>query len=144
MLRKSLSILYILVGLTLVIVLYEQIIFSVEVRDYFRIGFYRQFGHIVIAVELMIAGINLFLNHEKTNFTMALFGFTAVLDPVFNFLGIFTSSVPVYATIIYLIFAVISFWIAFTDAFKSGKISIVNVVITFVFGVIIELFFNFF
>jgi hypothetical protein len=142
MLRRLLSIAYILAGLTLVIVLYEEIIFSTEVREYFRIGFYRQFGHIVIAVELIIAGANLLVNHEKTNFVMALFGFTAVLDPVFNFLGIFTSSVPLYATIIYLFFAVISFWIAFTDAFKSGKISMVNVVVTFVFGLFIEWFFN--
>ena len=141
MFRNSLSIAYILVGLTLCIIFYPKINYR-DFEAYFQIGFYRQFGQIVIAVELIIAGIHLILKHKKTNFTMALFGFTAVLDPIFNYFGLLSSNVPLYGTILFLIFAVISFWIAFSDAFDSGKISIFNVVLSLILGVVIELFFN--
>jgi len=141
--RKILSIAYVLVGLILSLVFYSEIGFPEDVRDYFRIGFYRQFGHIAIAIELIIAGINLFVIHEKTNFAMGLFAFTATLDPIFNYFGILSSNVPVYGSIIFLCFAAISFWIAFTDAFRTGKISTILVVGTFLLGVIIELFFNY-
>ena len=143
MYRKLLSFSFIAVALTLGIIWYIEIAFPMDVRSYLRIGFYQQFGHIAIAVELLIAGIHLWLNHEKTNFTMALFGFTAVLDPILNYSGVLSSSVPVYGTIIFLCFAVISFWIAFTNAFDSGKISITSVATTFILGIAIELFFNY-
>ena len=144
MFRTILSIAYIIAGLTLGIVFYMELGFTDDIRSYFRTGIYRQFGGIAIAVELLIAGIYLFRNHKKTNFTMGLFAFTAVLDPIFNYLGIFSSNVPVYGTIIFFCFALVSFWIAFSNAFDSGKISVVNVVVSFILGVIVELFFNYF
>ena len=142
MLRRSLSLVYIVVGLTLCIIFYVGISFPEDIGSYFKSEFYKQFGRIVLAVELIIAGIHLLLNHKKTNFTMALFGFTAILDPVFNYLGILSSNIPVYGSIIYLCFAVVSLRIAFSNAFNSGKISVVNVVATFILGIVIELFFN--
>lgn len=142
--RIILSITYIAVALGLCIILYAQINFPVDVRSYFRTGFYSQFGAIAIAVELLVAGIYLLLNHKKTNFTMGLFGFTALLDPIFNYFGISSSNVPVYASIIFLCFAGVSLYIAFSNAFDTGKISLVNVVITFTLGVLVELFFNYF
>ena len=144
MLRKILSLAFIGVGITLCIVFYAAVDLPEDVRSYLRVGFYGQFGRMAIAIELLVAGFHLFRNHPKTNFTMGLFGFTAVLDPIFTYLGIFTSNMPLYGTIIFLCFAVISFWIAFTNAFGSGKISVLNVILTFSLGVIIELFFNYF
>ena len=144
MVRRLLSIAYILVGLTLGAIMYLNIDFTNGLVSYFKIGFYRQFGGIAIAVELIIAGIHLLVSHKKTNFVMALFGFTAVLDPIFSFLGILSSNVPVYGTIIFLCFAVISFRIAFSNEFDTEKISRVSVVISLILGVIIELFFNYY
>ncbi|GAB5565191.1 MAG: hypothetical protein Wins2KO_22540 [Winogradskyella sp.] len=137
--RKLISIAYIIFGITSCIVLLKDIDLPNEIRSYFRFGYYSQYGQIVISIELAIAGFNLFLNHEKTNFVMALFGFTAIFDIVCSFLN----SSQTYISIIFLCFALASLKIAFYNSFNSGKISKVIVAITFVFGLITELFFNY-
>lgn len=141
--QKLLSTIYILTGLIFSIVFYESMVFSEDPSAYFKPEFYWQFGKLVLGIELIIAGIHLFQGHKKTNFTMALFGFTAVLDPVFNYFGILSSNVPLYGSIVFIGFAIVSFYIAFTNAYNSGKISIKNVVFSFLLGLIIELFFNY-
>ena len=144
MLRKILSLAFIGVGIALCILFYAAVDLPEDLSAYFKIGFYGQFGHMAIAIELFVAGYHLFRNHPKTNFTMGLFGFTAVLDPIFTYLGIFTSNMSLYGTMIFLGFAIVAFWIAFTNAFGSGKISVLNIILSFSLGVIIELFFNYF
>ena len=140
--RKPLAIVYVLLGLILSILFFSSVSFPVGIEPYFKKSYYGQFGGIAICVELIVAGIYLYLNHSKTNFAMALFAFTALFDPIFNFLGIFSSSVPLYGTIIFIAFAIISFWIAFTNAFDTGKISNFNLIASLVLGLIVEYFFN--
>ena len=107
--RRTLSFTYIIVALALCILFYTKINLPGDINSYFRIELYKQFGGIAITIELLVAGIYLLLNHKKTNFTMGLFGFTAVLDPIFNYLDITSNNVPVYGTIIFLCFAIVFF-----------------------------------
>ncbi|MEM9076008.1 MAG: hypothetical protein AAGC43_03170 [Bacteroidota bacterium] len=141
--RRIIAILFLLVAISLGIYFHSKIEFPTEIRAYFRIGTYSQFGPLAISIELLIAGYYLFLGHKKANFALALFAFTALLDPFFNLTGIFTTQVTIYATILFVICAVISLWIAFSNAFETGRISFFNAFGSFVLGVIVELFFNY-
>ena len=141
--RKVIAFVFIGIALVLGITFFLAIKFPIGIEGYFNLDFYNQFGPLAISVELLIAGIYLFFRHPKTNFTLALFAFTALLDPIFDFFGLFTSLVPVYATVLFISCAILSLWLAFTNTFNLGRISFLGALISFLLGNAIELFFNY-
>ncbi|WP_338195454.1 hypothetical protein [Flagellimonas marinaquae] len=142
--RKLNAILFMAIALALGALFYANSIFPKNFEAYFKPQFYNQFGPIAICIELFIAGIYLFKGHKKSNFTLALFAFTAVLDPIFDLAGLFTSNVPVYATIILLGCSFWALYLAFSNTYNLGKISVPELIISFVLGTIIELSFNYY
>ncbi len=141
--RKIIALLFIILALILGVVFYLEIQFPMGLEDYFKKEYYSQFGPLAISIELLIAGIYLFNKHVKVNFTLALFGFTVLLDVVFNLLGLFTSMMPVYATILFICCALLSLWLAFSNTYNLGRISFIGAVISFILGNAVELFFNY-
>ena len=141
--RKILAGLFILTALVLGSIFYSQLDIGLALGRYFQKEYYSQFGPLAICVEMLVAGIHLFGKHRATNFSLALFAFTAILDPVFNVIGLFDTNVPVYGTVIFILLALPALWIAFTNTYGLGKISWIKAVLSFVFGVLIELFFNY-
>lgn len=141
--RKIIASAFIIIALVLGTIFFSEIMFPKGLEGYFKIAYYSQFGPLAICVELLIGGFYLFLGHPKTNFTMALFAFTALLDPFFNLIGLFTTLVPVYAMVIFLCCAVIGLWLAFSNAFNLGRISFFGALGSFILGNAVELFFNY-
>lgn len=141
--RKLIAALFIFLALALGAVFFARIEFPAEITGYFNRDYYGQFGPLAIAIELLIAGYYLFVNHQKANFSLALFGFTALLDPLFNLVDLFSTLVPAYATVIFVCCAVVSLWLAFSNAFKLGRISFWGALASFFIGNAIELFFNY-
>lgn len=141
--RKILALVFILLALVLGVIFYLDIDFPIGLEPYFKKEFYNQFGPLAICVELLIAGMYLFIPHAKVNFTLALFGFTALLDPIFNSIGLFSSMVPLYATVLFVCCALLSLWLAFSNTFKLGRISLIGAFVSFILGNAVELFFNY-
>lgn len=141
--RNTISWLLMLIALTLGLIFFMKIDFPVGLAPYFEKTYYGQFGPLAISIELLLAGFYLYRKHPKTNFTLALFGFTALLDPLFDFVGLFTSNVPLYGTIIFSGCAIAALWIALKNVFNLKKISIPTVFVSFALGLIVELFFNY-
>lgn len=142
--RKIIALIFIGIALVLGVLFYLSIRFPEGIEEYFKKEYYNQFGPLAIAVELLVAGFHLFKKHPKANFTLALFGFTAVLDPIFNLTGLFTSMVPIYAMVLFTLCALVSLWLSFTNTFELGKISFLGALWGFVLGNAVELFFNYF
>ena len=141
--RKITASIFVALALVLGIIFFLEIRFPTELTGYFKSGYYGQFGPLAISIEFLIAGVYLFFNHPKANFALALFGFTAILDPIFNLVGLFTSLVPIYAMILLVVAALVSLWLAFTNTFNLGRISFLGALISFLLGTAIELFFNY-
>ncbi|WP_422860033.1 hypothetical protein ACOKFD_03755 [Flagellimonas sp. S174] len=141
--QRIVAAIFLLIAMILGFYFHSKIQFPTEIGSYFRIGTYNQFGPLAISIELLVAGYYLFVGHKKTNFALALFAFTALLDPFFNFTGLFTSLVPIYATIIFVVCALIALWIAFSNTFGTGRISFLNALGSFILGAVLELFFNY-
>ncbi|WP_276391278.1 hypothetical protein [Eudoraea chungangensis] len=141
--RKTIALILLVVALVLSAAFLWQVEYPQGFEPYFKREYYNQFGPLAISVELLIAGYYLFVGDKKTNFALAVFGFTALLDPVFDQIGLFESIVPVYANFILSICAVFCLWLAFKNIFKLKRISTIVTAASFVLGVIIELFFNF-
>ncbi|WP_299214121.1 hypothetical protein [uncultured Aquimarina sp.] len=140
---KIIALIFIILALTLGVLFYLEIEFPVGIEAYLKKEYYTQFGPLAISIELLIAGIYLFKRHVNANFTLALFGFTVLLDSIFNLLGLFSSMLPIYAMILFICCALLSLWLAFTDTFKLGRISIIGALMSFIIGNTIELFFNY-
>ncbi|MRI01650.1 hypothetical protein GH721_13990 [Kriegella sp. EG-1] len=140
--RKIISLLLLIIGLVLSVAFITKIEFPQGFEAYFKRAYYNQFGPLAISVELLIASYYLFIGHKKTNFALALFGFTALLDPFFNQLGLFKSIVPLYGTIVLSICALLCLWLAFANTFKLKRLSHIATILSVVLGVLIELFFN--
>ncbi len=141
--RKIVATVFITIALVLGTLLYTKVVFPVSLEGYFKGNFYGQFGPLAISIELLIAGIYLFLKHPKANFALALFGFTALLDPFFSLVNLFSSLVPVYAMILFTCCAIVSLWLAFSNTFQLGRISFVGALFSFLMGSAIELYFNY-
>lgn len=141
--RKIISLSLLIVGVFLSVAFILAIEFPQGFETYFKREYYNQFGPLAISVELLIAGYHLFIGHEKTNFTLALFGFTALLDPLFNQIGLFNSIVPLYGTIILSICAMLCLWLAFANTFKLKPLSHLAAILSVVLGIFVELFFNY-
>ena len=140
--RKILASIFILVSAVLGIIFFLEISFPVGLDAYFKSAFYNQFGPLAICVELLIAGLYLFIKHPKANFALALFAFTALLDPFFSTVGLFSSQVPVYAMIIFVCCALMALWLSFSNSFNLGRISFLGAFVSFLLGTAVELFFN--
>lgn len=140
--RKTLALAFMLIAIVLGIFFFTKIEFPVGLEGYFKNEYYNQFGPLAICVELLIAGLYLLWGHAKANFALGVFAFTALLDPIFNLAGLFTSQVPLFAALIFIGCALLALYIAFTDKMNTGRISVWAALISFVLGAIIELFFN--
>lgn len=142
--RKTIAIILLIVGAFLSVVFLLNIQFPQGFETYFKREYYNQFGPLTISVELLIAGYYLFTGHEKTNFVLALFGFTALLDSLFNLIGLFDSLMPLYGTIMVSICALLCLWLAFSNTFKLSGMTILKTTVSIILGVMTELFFNYF
>ncbi len=141
--RKIISLLLLIIGLALSVAFIIKIEFPQGFEAYFKREYYNQFGPLAISVELLIASYYLLIGHKKTNFTLALFGFTALLDPLFNQIGLFNSIVPLYGTIVLSICALVCLWLAFANTFKLKRLSRTAAILSVALSVFVELFFNY-
>ncbi|MBC3846987.1 hypothetical protein H8K90_11395 [Winogradskyella echinorum] len=141
--RRIISSILLIIGFALSVAFITKIEFPQGFEAYFKREYYNQFGPLAISVELLIASYYLFIGHKKTNFTLALFGFTALLDPFFNAIGLFNSIMPLYGTIVLSICALICIGLAFANTFKLKRLSRIAAILSVILGVIIELFFNY-
>lgn len=142
--RKGIASIFILIALVLGVIFYLKTDYPENLQGYFKKSYYGQFGPLAICVELLIGAYYLFIGHKKSNFALALFAFTALLDIIFNLTGVFISGVPPYAMVLFFICATISLWIAFSNAFNLGRITLVGAITSFVLGNTIEFYFNYF
>jgi hypothetical protein len=142
--RKIISLLLLIIGVFLSVAFILRIEFPQGFEAYLKREYYNQFGPLAICVELLIAGYYFFIGHKQTNFALALFGFTALLDPLFNQFGLFDSIVPLYGTIILSICGLLCTWLAFANPFELNRISSLTAILSLVLGVFVELFFNYF
>ena len=141
--RKVVAIVFIVIAIVLGISFFIEIDFPIGIQPYLKKEFYVQFGPLAICIELLIAGFYLYNKHPQTNFTLALFGFTALFDPIFNSIGLFTSIVPIYAMALLTICSLAALWLAFSNTFQLGRISWIDLSVSFILGMAVELFFNY-
>ncbi len=141
--RKTTALILLSIALGLSVIFLLNIEFPEGFAGYFKRAYYNQFGPLALSVELLIAGYYLFKADKNANFTLVLFGFTALLDPLFNVIGLFNSIVPLYATIVLAVCGIFCLRFAFVNTFKLKPLSPLLTLAGVVLAVLVELFFNY-
>jgi len=141
--RKITALVLLIVALIIIIAFLLEVEFPQGCETYFKRDYYKQFGPLAIGLELLFGSYYLLVGDEKTNFALALFGFTALLDPFLDQIGLFESIVPLYGKIILSICGLFCLWLAFKNIFKLKRISFEAAFASFILGSFVELFFNY-
>jgi hypothetical protein len=131
-----------LLSLVLGIIFFLRLTYPEDISGYFKKTYYGQFGPLAICVELLIAACYLYIGHKRSNFALALFAFTALLDIIFKITGLNTSGVPVYGMVLFFTVAIVSLWIAFTNVFDLGRITLWGALTSFILGSAVEFYFT--
>lgn len=142
--RKAIATIFMGIALVFSVLLYLDTNYPEDFSEYFSLSFYTQYGPIAIAIELFIAGFYLFRGSKRANFALALFGFTVFADILFQITSLISSNTPLYAMLVFSACAIGAFYIAFSNAFNLGRITLLATIASFVMGNALEWFFNFY
>ncbi|MDG2449298.1 MAG: hypothetical protein P8M34_06655 [Saprospiraceae bacterium] len=93
-----------------------------------------QFSPVIVSVMLLMGGVGLLSNHSKTNFALALFGHTALEEIIFDWLGIISHNLPLFAVALFFGCVVIALWLAYSNAFDLKRLSSKEVVLSLLIG----------
>jgi hypothetical protein len=92
-----------------------------------------------IIVLLLIASISLLFNYQKTNFLLALFGFTALEEFIFSALDFKITQFTTVSIVILVICSVLFLYASFFNVFKLKKLTFGRVILEAIFGAFISL-----
>lgn len=137
--NKIVGIVFSIVAIVFSIVFIQQIDFSIQLESYFKVRYYTQFTPVLISAILLYGGVFLIKRKPKTNFILALFGHEVLEEILFNWIGLTTSNLPIYAMVVFFGIALVSLWIAYSNAFSLKALTFKEVVYSFILGAIISL-----
>jgi hypothetical protein len=92
-----------------------------------------------IIALLLIASISLLFNYQKTNFLLALFGFTALEEFIFSVLDLKITQFTTVSIVILVICSIMFLYASFFNVFKLKKLTFGRIILEAVFGAFITL-----
>ncbi len=117
--------------------------FSIQLQSYLSLEYWKQFIPLVISLLLLFGGISLFVNRPNTNFALALFGYAALEEILFSWVGITSTYLTTYSIVLFFCCAIAALWIAHSNSFNLKRLSYTELIISLVFGAVESLLLNF-
>lgn len=77
--------------------------FSIQLQSYFSLEYCMQFVPLIISLLLLFGGVFLFVNRPNANSTLALFGYAALEEMLFSWLGITSTYLSTYSIVIFFL-----------------------------------------
>ena len=132
--RKFIGIVFLAVALITISIFISQTEFSIQLQDWISFKYYIQFAPYVISIMLFYCGLYLLKKHPKSNFTMAIFGYTIAELVILDLTGISSNNLGTSATILFGCCAIVALWIAHANSFSLKKLSLVEILISVFVG----------
>lgn len=127
---------FILVSLFVVGYFFLTTQIKVEFETYFKPEYYLQFSMLLLAATLLNAGILLFKGSSKANLMLAIYGYMALAEMLFDLLAITVVNMPWAISLVFTIAALPAIWIAHTNAFDTKKLPLAGLIISVALGLI--------
>jgi hypothetical protein len=140
---KIVGVIFSIVAILTVGIFVSNTEFSIQPQSYFSLAYCLKFVSVIISTLLLISGVALFTNRSNTNFLLTLFGYAALGETLFSWIGLAPSSLTTYSAILFFCCAIVALWIAHSNVFKFEKISYGKLIASIAFGAIESLLPNF-
>jgi len=134
--RKIIGIVFIVVSLITFSIFITQTEFSIQLQAWISYKYYMQFAPHVISVMLFYCGLYLIQKNPKSNFAMAIFGYTIFELLVLDLVGISSNSFDTTTTVLFGCCAFGALWIAHANSFGLKRLSIKEILLSVFVGVI--------
>lgn len=132
--RKVIGILFSLVSLITFGILITRTEFSIKLQAWTNFKYYMQFAPYVISIMLFYSGVYLIRKNPKSNFAMAIFGYTIFELVALDWIGILPNNLGTITTIMFGCCAIVAMWIAHANSFGLKRLSWAEVLISIFIG----------
>jgi len=132
--RKTIGIVFIVVALITLSIFITRTEFSVQLRSWINFKYYMQFAPYVISIMLIYSGVYLVRKSPKSNFAMAIFGYTIFELIALDWIGVFPNNLGTTTSILFGCCAIVAMWIAHANSFSLKKLSLLEVLVSIFIG----------
>ncbi|MEP0365825.1 MAG: hypothetical protein ABJN36_10090 [Cyclobacteriaceae bacterium] len=108
--------------------------FTIQLQVWMSFNYYIQFSPYVISIMLFYSGVHLFRRNQKSNFAMAIFGYTIFEITALDWMGILSNNLSTFTTILYVCCAIVAMWVAHANPFALRKLSLKEILISVFIG----------
>ena len=123
-----------LAGLVIFASLFSNIDLRVDLPTYFKPKYYNQFSPLILCALLITAGVFIILKHKRTNFYLAIFGYTALEELLFRAIGLPQNLWPTWLIISFLLLGGACVFLAHRNPYKLNALSVRDLVLSLAFG----------
>lgn len=117
--------------------------FSFQLQAWLSFKYYIQFSPYVISIMLLYSGVYLIGKNPKSNFAMAIFGYTMLEITALDWMGIVPNNLGMYPTLMFLCCAIVALWISHANSFNLKKLSLKEILISVFAGALESLLLNY-
>ncbi len=128
--RKIIGIVFSAIALITLGIFITRTEFSFQLQAWLSFRYYMQFAPYFISIMLFYGGLYLIRENPKSNFALAVFGYTMLEITVLDGLGIVPNSLGAYPTLMFIGSGIAAFWISHANSFKSKKLSLKEILIS--------------
>lgn len=132
--RKIIGTVFAIVALITVGIFVAKTEFSIQLQDWMSFKYYIQFSPYFISIMLFYSGVYLFRNNQKSNFAMAIFGYTIFEIMALDWMGILSNNLSSHTTILFICCAIVALFVAHTNPFTLRKLSFKEILISVFIG----------
>ncbi|MEP2023618.1 MAG: hypothetical protein ABJH98_04300 [Reichenbachiella sp.] len=132
--RKIIGSAFTVVALVTCLIFISRTEFSIQLQAWVSFKYYMQFAPYFISIMLFSCGVFLFQKNVKSNFAMAIFGYTILELNLLNWIGILPNNLGIYTTIMFGCCALAALWIAHANSFNLEKLSLKEILISIFIG----------
>ena len=134
--RKIIGIVFLVVSLITFSIFITRTEFSIQLQAWISFKYYIQFAPYVISIMLFYSGVYLIRKDPKSNFAMAIFGYTIFELVILDWIGISSNNLGTITTIMFGCCAIAALWIAHANSFSLKRLSLAEVLISIFIGVL--------
>ena len=133
-LRKIIGIVFLAVSLFTFGIFITRTEFSIQLQTWTSFNYYIQFAPHVISIMLFYCGLYLIRKHPKSNFAMAIFGYTILEILTLDLIGITSNNLGITPTVLFGCCAVTSLYISHANTFGLKSLSIREILLSIFVG----------
>ncbi|WP_421874780.1 hypothetical protein [Marinoscillum sp.] len=134
--RKFIGLVFLVVSLISIGIFITQTEFSNQIQVWISYEYYMQFAPYVISIMLFYCGLYLITNNSKSNFAMAIFGYTIFELVALERLGILSNNLGTTTTLLFGCSAIAALWVAHANSFGLKRLSIKEILLSVFVGAI--------